>query len=383
MNFQLRGSLLSLRFARALLYASVGILATTRGAAQMSGEPAQEHRGGHETAAARSALVIGVSGPLDAGVRRTLVQLLRADLEPRGIELVERDPSDEPRAWARAVAEDERHLLAALLETEDPAGWRLVLIDTARGRAISRELPGGERDSANVEAIVSIVRSAANALREGLEVASAPIETVIEGPLPAPSKSASPERPPEPRPQRAGTALHTSLAAVVTSFASDAEPMLGASLGIGVSIASAFDLDLGAARFLPASVTDDFGTFSLERTTLSFTAGPSLRLGALALVPAGGVVGEWIVREDTRAAPGVALGEEPQTVQRWGGVLTLRGRYPLLSSKKNELLSLTAALGGAYFGESIRFLAGTDTMTEARRSMVGAEFGLFLTTDPL
>ena len=75
---------------------------------------------------------------LDPEGRVTLTRLLRAELEPLGLSLVERDPSGGARTWAREVATGERHLLAALLDTKAQGSWRLVVIDTARGRAISR-----------------------------------------------------------------------------------------------------------------------------------------------------------------------------------------------------------------------------------------------------
>ena len=138
----------------------------------------------------RTEVVVGITGPFDPDARATIVRLLRAELEPQGLVLVETDPRGGARDWAHEVTKSERHLLGVLLDTRARSTWRLVVIDSARGRAISRELPRGEDDPANVEAVVSIVLSATSALREGLEVASAPVESVVE-PVAAP---ASPDR---------------------------------------------------------------------------------------------------------------------------------------------------------------------------------------------
>ena len=350
--------------------------------AQSTSEAAPESSPSERPISRRNEVVVGVTGRLDPEARATLARLLRAELEPHGLVVVERDPSGETRAWARDVANEGRHLLAALLDTKRRNGWRLVVIDTARGRAISRELPGGERDAANVEAIVSIVVSATNALREGLEVASAPLEAVVE-PSPAP-----PPPPPTPRPgpksePSAETTLHGSVTAISASFSDAAEPTLGGSLALGVSIASWVDVDVGGARYLPVTVESAFGSFTLERSALSLTAGPVFRSGSFAFVPALGITGEWLARRDTHAAEGVARGDEEPVIRRFGGALAIRGRYRLLSSGDAEFVSVLGALGASYFGERVRFLAGSDPLAEARRSAFGAELGLFIATGPL
>jgi hypothetical protein len=350
--------------------------------AQTTSEAAAESSPSERPMPRRSEVVVGVTGPLEPEARATLARLLRAELEPHGLVVVDRDPSGETRAWARDVAKEERHLLAALLDTRGRTGWRLVVIDTARGRAISRELPGGERDAANVEAIVSIVVSATNALREGLEVASAPLEAVVEPnrPPPPPPRASLPSPKSEPS---AGTTLHGSLTAISASFSGAAEPTLGGSLALGVSIASWVDLDVGGTRYLPVTVDSAFGSFTLERSALSLMAGPVFRGEPFAFVPALGITAEWIARRDTHAAQGVARGDEEPVIRRFGGALAIRGRYRLLSSGETEFVSVLGALGASYFGERVRFLAGPDLLAEARRSAFGAELGLFIATGPL
>jgi hypothetical protein len=371
------------RFTESVLLSALALSWSCVALAQAAGEAVSESSASERPTPPRSEVIVGVVGPLDPDARATLARLLRAELEPHGLVLVERDPTGETRAWARAVAKEERHLLAALLDTKGRTGWRLVVIDTARGRAISRELPGGERDAANVEAIVSIVVSATNALREGLEVASAPLETVVE---PRRTPAPPPPAPLPPRPKSepsAGTTLHGSLSAVSASFSEAAEPTLGGSLALGVSIASLLDVDIGATRYLPVTIDSAFGSFTLERSALSLTAGPVFRGESFAFVPALGIAGEWIARQDTHAAQGVARGDEEPVIRRLGGALAMRGRYRLVSSGDAEFVSVLGALGASYFGERIRFLAGPDLLAEARRSAFGAELGLFIATGPL
>jgi hypothetical protein len=302
--------------------------------------------------------------------------------------LVETDPNLDARGWARDVTKGEHRLLAALLETKGSAGWRLVVIDAARGRAISRELPQGERDAANVEAVVSIVVSATNALREGLEVASAPLESVVEPERSQPSQAPPPAEPepepaPAPRASTSGTSLYARVTAVGASFAENTEPTFGGSLALGASFASVVEADFAAARHLPVSVESDFGSFELDRTALVLSAGPAFGGGAFVFVPSLGATVEWIRRSSTRASEGVAVDDDSTTISRFGGVLAMRGRYRLFSNGNAELVSLVGGVSAAYFGERVRFLAGDDVLTEVRRSSYQAELGLFFATGPL
>ena len=338
----------------------------------------------------KNEVVVGVSGPLDAEARSTLIRLLRAELEGHGLVLIETDPNLDARSWARDVTQGEKRLLAALLETKGSAGWRLVVIDAARGRAISRELPQGERDAANVEAVVSIVLSATNALREGLEVASAPLESVVDPERPRATIAPPPAEPePEPEPARAkgaptrGTSLHASATALGASFAENAEPTFGASLALGASFASVVEADFGVARHLPVSVESDFGSFELGRTSLALSVGPAFGGGAIVFVPSLGATVEWIRRSSTRASEGVGVDDDSKTISRFGGVLAMRGRLRLISNGNAELVSLVGGVSAAYFGERVRFLAGDDVLTEVRRSSFEAELGLFFATGPL
>ncbi len=350
-------------------------------------EPPDEAPQASPAPATRTEVVVGVRGHIDPEARTTLVRLLRAELEPQGLALVEADPGGEPRDWAREMTKGDGRLLAALLDTEVASGWRLVVIDPARGRAISRELPRGERDLANVEAIVSIVLSAARALREGLEVASAPLESVVDPrtvPLAPPPRPPEPTGPPQPKaPPSDGTALYATIGAIGASFADGAEPTFGGSLALGVSVDAFFDLDLAYSLFAPVAVESTFGSFELSHGALTLHGGPVFRSGAFAVVPTLGATLESIRRSETVVAEGVSAGDTAETTLRFGGELALRGRVRLLSRGASELLSLFGGASATYFGERVRFLAGEEVLAEARHSAFAAELGLFITTGPL
>jgi hypothetical protein len=376
-----------MRLART--FALVSLTCSTLAYAQAPEPPASDASGVAPAFELRREVVVGVNGSLDADARLTLVRLLRAELETQGLALLENDPSGETRDWARLVTRSERRLVAVLLDTRAPAEWRLVLIDAARGRAISRELPRGERDAATVEAVVSIVLSATRALREGLEVASAPLEAVVEPKVPEPAPA--PRPPASPRPSAAsppkrssgGTSLHASLTAEAASFGEDAEPTFGAALGAGMSIVSVVDVDAFVARTLPRRTESDFGSFELERTALGLSAGPLVRAGSFAFVPAAGVCVEWIRRSETEAALGATSNDDEGTNVRAGARLELKARYRLVANGDTEHVSLIATAGASYFTESVRFLAGDELVTEARHGAFHGGFGLFIATGAL
>jgi hypothetical protein len=384
------------RFARCLVVLPVLAASTARAQGPAVAPPdaaAPPSVAARTDGAARTELVMGVTGALEPEARATLVRLLRAELEPHGMSLAEDDPRGNTGDWAREVTHDERRLLAVLLDTRHDSGWRLVVIDAARGRAISRELPRGERDAANVEAVVSIVLSAASALREGLEVASAPLDAIVGAPAPAVKPPPPARKKPRASSERAtprSTTLHASLAALAASFAEGAEPTFGASLALGASFASLVEVDVRGSRQLATSIESPFGSFELTRTSLALSAGPLFRVGStprdhgggFALVPAAGAAIEWIHRAETAPAADV-LSSDATTTPRIGGLLELRGRAPLVLYRGSESFSLVGTVGAAYFGERVRFLAGDAVLAEARRSSFYGELGLFIATGPL
>jgi hypothetical protein len=130
-------------------------------------------------------------------------------------------------------------------------------------------------------------------------------------------------------------------------------------------------------------VESSFGSFDLAHSSLTLSGGPVFRSGPLAFVPSLGATVEWIRRSETLVAEGVTANGDAETTPRYGGVLALRGRVRLVSNGSNELLSLVGGASASYFGERVRFLAGEEVLTEARRSAFSAELGLFIATGAL
>lgn len=311
----------------------------------------------HESASgvqsrARVEVVLGVVGLRAPAQHDSLIGLLNAELGGMSLLLVEHPPSPQLSVWASEAVRSERTLLAILLDARGDQGWRLVVIDAARGRAIVRELPGGiQQDAASIEAVVSIVVSAASALRDGLEVASSPLEAVV---------GASPMRRKSPR--RAGSrdvggnalsgqhsSLHASVGASMATFSPQAVTTSGLALALGVAWRGQLEARVFGALFWPAEFRTAFGEFEVNRALLGAAAGPRLKLRMFYLVPEAGIVLERLRRAETTPAAGV-LATEGTAVYRVGGVLALRLRLPL-----SQPLSVELGTGAAYFGRRAQF----------------------------
>ena len=217
---------------------------------------------------ARTSVVLGIVGLRADALRGSLVGLLRAELAEMSLSLVERPPSRQLSTWASHAVRSEDTLLAILLDARSDQGWRVVVIDAARERAIVRDLPGGiEQDAASIEAVVSIAVSAAGALREGLEVASSPLEAVVGG-SPAQTKSsrrtagsASDVEQKEPSPgQRPQSFLRASVGASTASFSPQAVMTHGLALALGVNWSAKLEARLFGTLFWPGTSFFDFAT---------------------------------------------------------------------------------------------------------------------------
>jgi hypothetical protein len=328
----------------------------------------------------RSGVVVGISGPLDEQVRSELLGLLEAELRAAGLELVERDPGGALSAWVAEVS-GSRTLLAVLLDVRDRPAWRLVVIDAARSRAIARELAGGvEHNAASIEAVVSIVLSAASALREGLEVASSSVDQVVGTPEP-PSHEPAPPRAAErvaTDPERVnGLGLRARVGAALASLSSEALVTWGPSASVGLRLGQ-IELQVGADYYLPVTLQSAFGRFQIERAIATLSGGPRLLEGAFTLVPQAGVCLEWLARLETSPAPGVSA-RAGRTFQRWGGLLSLRGRYELAPP-----VSLELVLGASYFGRAVQFVArdpSTVRLVDVPPVVFHGQFGLEVALD--
>ncbi|HEX2869912.1 MAG TPA: hypothetical protein VHP33_01625 [Polyangiaceae bacterium] len=315
--------------------------------------------------------MLAISGSAADSIHASVVALLERQLQAMGLSLVERPRVGSLAGWAREATRSKRALLAIALEVSKDSGWRLILVDVSRGRAIARELPGGiDRDAASVEAIVSIAISAASALREGLEVASSPVEEVVGG-APPPAAVSVPLPPPEPIPTAPGRAfVRGALGAEVAYFAPSVPSMKGVALALGVSWRNRAEARLFGALFWPASIQSDFGTFRLNRIVVGAAVGPVFSSGDFTFVPEAGVLVERLRRSETLPAQEV-FANQAAPLHRGGGVVDLRLRYALVRPLSIELVGGVAYLGrGAQFsvrnGNSRPLLEGASVMPFAQ-----------------
>lgn len=343
-----------IRITMAMLLAAVGFVAAEAKAAPPEIVVA-------EPSPARTEVVFGTIGIGAQSVRSSLAALLQAELRGMSLSLVEGRPAEPLPEWANKATRSRRVLAVIFLDGRSEQGWRLVIIDAARGRAIVRALPGGIRDdAASIEAVASIVVSAASALREGLEVASLPLAAVVGGasksdvPSPTPEPDPDPERdaPPTPDKSRSETwRVRGHVGATVASFSRAAPTMEGLSLALGVSFNARVEARAFGTAFLPALIRGPLGEFRVARTFLGATAGPVFRAPTFSFAAEAGFVGERLGRDDATPTAGF-LGTEPRSLYRFGGVLALRLRHTLLRPLSIELVT-----GGMYFGRRVQFTA--------------------------
>jgi hypothetical protein len=303
-------------------------------------------------------VVLGIVGLRTEAARGSLVGLLRAELAEMRLSLVERPPSTELFAWASDAVHSETTLLAILLDTRSDEGWRLVVIDAARSRAVVRDLPGGiQQDAASIEAVVSIAVSAANALLEGLEVASSPLEAVVGGsPAKASSsrhaaggESAAEQDESSAGRRRPSSFLRGTVGASIASFSPQVVTTQGLALSLGISWRTQLEARVFGTLFWPATIHTALGEFSVRRALFGVAAGPVLELGTFSVVPEAGIVAERLQRSETMPVVGV-VATEAQPLYRVGGLLALRLRLPLIRPLSAELFA-----GAAYFGRRAQF----------------------------
>ncbi|HVY25628.1 MAG TPA: hypothetical protein VHB79_03725 [Polyangiaceae bacterium] len=266
------------------------------------------------------------------------------------LSLVEQRPSGSVSDWATAAIRSESVLLAIVLDTKG-SGWRLVVVDAARRRAIARELPGGsEHDAASSEAVASIVISAASALREGLEVASAPVAAVVGD---APSRPADETVVKTGEPLLNGAersiVVHGSLGWRIASLASAAPTTQGATMALGLAWRNRVEAHAFGSIFWPASIHSAYGGFRVNRALAGIASGPVFGAGGFSVSPEGGVLVERLRRSGTLPAQGVTA-NEAEPLYRFGGLVEVRLRRALV-----PLLSVELVAGGSYFGRSVQF----------------------------
>ncbi len=366
-------------------------LGLTRGA---YATPPRAAMGAPEPAAAdteparRSQLVLRIDGVLGAENERALQGLMDSELGRSDVSALIEHSTSSVAAWLRLVLGQRRALLIAILDVRAADAWRLSIVDAERGRAIVRSLPGGlSTNAASLEAVASILGSAAAALKEGLEVASQPVEDVVADA--AAPKRTGPSKPPprvEPRPEphveRAATEakaeqralrIRGSAAGAIASLASAVPLTGGAAVSLGVQARSGVGLRAAAASYFPARFSTALGDFELARSLLSLTLGFSLRLRPLQIEPELGVTAELLRRSGASPSPGV-FARDHNSYDRVGPCAAARLRYPLLSFMSLELVG-----SAAYYPRSIRFVARspqTYDLGALSKFSLGAQLGV-------
>lgn len=328
-------------------------------------------------ATTRTEVLLVIRDSASAPIRSSVVPLLEPQLQAMGLSLAETPRVGTLADWAKQATRSKTALLAIALEAGVDSGWRLILVDVSRGRAIARELPGGlDRDAASVEAVVSIAISAAGALREGLEVASTPLEEVV-GDASQPA-SVPPPPPPQPPPARAKVFVRGALGVEIASFAPTAPATKGVALALGVSWRKRAEGRFFGSLFWPTSIQSDFGQFRLNRALLGAALGPVFSLGDFTFVPEAGLVVERLRRSETLPTRQV-FANDAAALHRVGGIVDLRVRYVLVRP-----LSIEVVGGVAHLGRSVRFSvrnSNTGPLLEGGPVMPFAQLGFDIATE--
>jgi hypothetical protein len=274
----------------------------------------------------------------------------------------------------------------AILDVRDDRAWALYIVDAARGRAILRRLPGGvEANAAALEEVSAILASAVAAVREGLEVASRPVEAVVSDQpdtAPPPERAVATRRdastPPvveapdesarSERRTSAGTRPFGAVLARGSTFAGRFVPGVAAELGLGLG--ERLRVLVHGAMDRPARFSSELGAFEIGRTFAALEAGYELPVGPVSLEPRLGSGVEVIRRSGTAAAAGVV--GEPGTAQpRFAALAGVRARYVLMGP-----LALELGVDATYAPRRVRFTSGDTVLASAAPLSVGALAGL-------
>jgi len=299
-----------------------------------------------------SELVLRVDGPFSDSGLAALERVLRAQLgaPESGVRLVR---TDEPLlSWTRRTRSERRALVIAILDARAPESWELYVVDAERGRAVRRSLPGGvETDAATLEAVGVILAAAVAAVREGVEVASEPVEDVVSEAEPPPQTAPAPG-PVAPRPERAAAtrAPRWSLGAGLLGTRLAERLNAGAVVAVGAHFGAA-SLRLEAAGFLPLAIESELGSFELQRWSFASRIAWNLAAGAITLAPNFGPALEVVSREDPEPRLLVA-GTSGNAHTRFGATGGLALAYPLWPS-----LSGVLGFEASYFPRELRFVA--------------------------
>jgi hypothetical protein len=304
----------------------------------------------------------------------TLTRLLEPEMAHAQLSLNVSEQNMALRVWVDSERKDPHALLVAALDVQQSEGWRLVLVDAARGRAVIRDLPGGvARDRAALEAVGNMIASAAHALQEGLEVASRSVDDALSEPA-SPKDVAPPPvtSPPPPPPVRSPFRVRGAAGFGLASF----ERRAAVSYGISVELAALveqFGVQLTLARYGPQELTTTPGSFEIDRTAFSVAALARREWGALAGEVGIGAAGELLQRSATvanSAAPATPMVGGSDLV-RYGPLLELAGRLRVA-----PYLALSVGSGLSYFPQRISYLeSDTTTRTTLASPWLVVAFG--------
>jgi hypothetical protein len=291
-----------------------------------------------------------------------LQTLIDAELAGSGIGFIVDDSTQSVTAWVKTTSRLPKVLVMVVLDTRQPDHWRVTIIDAARLRAIRRRLPGGvEQDAAAVEAVASIVVSAATALRDGLEVASQSVEEVLEQAPDGEADNDEAARPPvsdsdestgaaPPPPPTSNVGIRAMLFGAGATFSRTKQLTRGWGGALGFTFFSEVSTRATLARFQEVVFDSAFGAFRATRTLFGLGVGKPVGVGDFQLEPEARFLFELVTREQGQSIEGVTALEGAH-LKRFGGAIALRGRYPAPS-----LVGLEATLSAGYLLPIVRFV---------------------------
>jgi len=322
----------------------------------------------------RSRVAFAVFGDLSSMFLDTLTRLLEPEMAQAQLSLNVSEQNIALRVWVDSERKDPRALLVAALDVQQSEVWRLVLVDAARGRAVIRDLPGGvARDRAVLEAVGNMVASAAQALQEGLEVASRSVDDAL-------SETASPKAvapapvlpPPPPPPVRTPLRVRGAAGFGLASFERRAPVSFGVSVELA-ALVEQFGLALTLARYSSQELATTPGSFEIDRTAFSVAALVRREWGALAGEVGIGAAGELLQRSETVANSGAPATPRVggSDLVRYGPLVELAGRLRIAPR-----ISLSIGSGSSYFPQRISYLeSGTPTRTALASPWLAVAFG--------
>jgi hypothetical protein len=308
----------------------------------------------------RSVVELAVTDSLPTEQVTALRGLLESQLPPHGLSLRMEPGITDVRRWISRDSDDA--LLRVALDASAGRGWRLLLVDATRGRAVARTLTGGvKRDRAAVEAVCDIVVSAALALREGLEVASQTVDEALTDAVPSGAPPATPAREGPAGLSQSGAspgrnfALRVEAGAgpAVATFARAAPASWGAAAAISVWHDRA-GLEVTGARYLSQTVTATAGSFDIDRTQVGISAVAAASWRWARLSGGLGPLFEILQRGDAAPAAGSIAPTPPEALTRLGPQAT--ATLGLLVSRR---VTVTWALGLAYFPRRVTYSSTT------------------------